>query len=99
MIGKIKHYLHGMTSVFPIYPPPARFTEKDLPSFQDDAKALAGDWQRVGNYIRYAMGQHAQGENAQTLPHNQEKNAQILQEDLATLLEQCQSSVRQRTTD
>ncbi len=81
MTEKIKHYLRGMASVFPIspapklefskgrrkaylrtsafqiYPAPKRFTEKNLPSFHDDAKALAGDWQRVGGYIRRAMEQ------------------------------------------
>lgn len=53
----MKHYLRGMTSVFRIFPAPRRITEENFPSFQDDAKALAGDWQRVGDYIRYAMTQ------------------------------------------
>lgn len=115
MTEKIKHYLRGMASVFQICPPPVRLTEKDLPSFQDDAKALAGDWRRVGNYIRDAMEQ----QDAQALPHDQEEririmyddltvllerfhregNVRMLQEDLAAILEQHQSSVRQRATD
>ena len=67
--GVMKHYLRGMTSILQIFPAsPKRITEKDLPSFQDDAKALAGDWQRVGGYIRHAMEQeqHAQEQDAQT---------------------------------
>lgn len=55
MTEKIKNYLRGMTSVYQIHPASRRYTKKKLPSFQDDAKALAGDWQRVGGYIRYAM--------------------------------------------
>ena len=66
-MGKnMKHCLQGMTSVFQIFPaPPRRITEEDLPSFQDDAKALAGDWQRVGGYIQQAMDVEQEYQNAQ----------------------------------
>lgn len=61
----MKHYLEGMTSVFQIFPTPKRFTEEDLPSFQDDAKALAGDWQRVGGCIQQAMDMEQEYQDAQ----------------------------------
>ena len=56
--SKISAFLKGFASAFDIT---GRILLNDLPDFSGgfarDRQALAGDWQRIGNDMRKAMGQ------------------------------------------
>lgn len=43
----------SIVSIFPVLPPLERVVRRDP---ADDARAIAGDWARVGSELRMAMG-------------------------------------------
>ena len=53
----MKYYLEGMVSIFRFMPLPKRGQATNLDGFQEDGKALRGDWEQVGGCIRHAMEQ------------------------------------------
>ncbi len=53
----LQNTLIGMGSIMSIFPT-VNTIQIPLPYFnQSDAQRLAGDWQKVGNDLRFAMGQ------------------------------------------
>ncbi len=58
MSEKVKNWLRGAGSLVQIWPDTStRVRERFLQ--RSDAEALYGDWQRVGDDIRKAIGQYA----------------------------------------
>lgn len=56
------HYLTGISSLNPVSPPIARIAPPRIRGRESDARALRGDWERIGGDLRAAMDRMAESD-------------------------------------